>query len=163
MKHRILSCAVLTALVVVAGVEDNGSWAQRGSSNVRGANGGVPMFRLDPSWPKVPAKWKLGDASSIGIDAQDRVWVLHRPRTLPADQAAMAAPPVLVFDAAGNFIPGLGRSGSGYEWPEREHGIHIDYKGFVWIGGNNCPARKLPGLEPVADDQLLKFRRRASS
>jgi DNA-binding beta-propeller fold protein YncE len=119
--------------------------------------GGVPMFHVDPAWPKVPAKWKLGDASSIGIDAQDRVWVLHRPRTLPADQAAMAAPPVMVFDAAGNFVTAWGGRGNGYEWPEREHGIHIDHKGAVWVGGNNCPARKLPGLEPAADDQLLKF------
>jgi DNA-binding beta-propeller fold protein YncE len=117
----------------------------------------VPKFHVDPAWPKVPAKWKPGDASSIAIDAQDRVWVLHRPRTLPADQAAMAAPPVMVFDAAGNFVKAWGGRGSGYEWPEREHGITIDYKGFVWIGGNNCPARKLPGLEPVADDQYLKF------
>src|SRR6202022_3758564 len=73
------------------------------------------------------------------------------------DQVSMAAPPVLVFDGAGNFIQAWGGPGSGYEWPEREHGIHIDYKGFVWIGGNNCPARGLAGLKPVGDDQLLKF------
>ena len=48
-------------------------------------------------------------------------------------------------------------TGQGYEWPEREHGIHIDYKGFVWLGGNSCPTNGLPGLKPVADDQLLKF------
>ena len=112
----------------------------------------IPLFQVDPTWPKIPSKWKLGDASSIGIDAQDRIWVLHRPRTLPADQASMAAPPVLVFDAAGNFIQAWGGSGNGYEWPQREHGIYIDPKGFVWIGGNNCPARNLPGLSPVADD-----------
>ncbi len=69
----------------------------------------------------------------------------------------MAAPPVIVFDDAGNFIKAWGGPAEGYQWPEREHGIHIDYKGFVWIGGNYCPARKLPGLNPVADDQLLKF------
>jgi hypothetical protein len=158
MTYKILSCAAMMALVAVAGFEGQqavGTATAAQTSQVR--TGGVPMFQLDPSWPKVPAKWKLGDASSIGIDAQDRVLVLHRPRTLPADQAAMAAPPVLVFDVAGNFIQAWGGPGSGYEWPEREHGIYIDYKGFVWIGGNNCPARKLPGLEPVADDQLLKF------
>jgi DNA-binding beta-propeller fold protein YncE len=69
----------------------------------------------------------------------------------------MAAPPVLVFDTAGNFVQAWGGSGNGYEWPQREHGIYIDPKGFVWIGGNNCPARNLPGLSPIADDQLLKF------
>jgi len=75
----------------------------------------VPVFEVDPSWPKVPAKWKLGDASSIAVDAQDNVWVLHRPRTLPAGQAAMAAHAVMVFDRAGNLIKGRGEAGSGYE------------------------------------------------
>jgi DNA-binding beta-propeller fold protein YncE len=69
----------------------------------------------------------------------------------------MAAPPVIVFDGAGNYIKAWGGAGNGYEWPEREHGIYIDDKGFVWLGGNNCPTNGLPGLKPVADDQLLKF------
>src|SRR5579863_1253073 len=117
----------------------------------------LPVFEVDHAWPKVPAKWKLGDASSIAIDAQDNVWVLHRPRTLKPEEAPMAAPPVIVFDTAGNYIKAWGGPGNGYEWPEREHGIHIDYKGFVWLGGNSCPTNGLPGLKPVADDQLLKF------
>lgn len=117
----------------------------------------LPIFEVDRGWPKVPPQWKLGDASSIAIDAKDNVWVLHRPRTLKPEQNAMAAPPVIVFDTAGNYIKAWGGAGKGYEWPEREHGIHIDYKGFVWLGGNSCPTNGLPGLKPVADDQLLKF------
>ena len=117
----------------------------------------VPVFEVDPAWPRVPEKWKLGDASSIAIDAQDNVWVLHRPRTLKGEDAAKAAPPIVVFDAAGNFIKAWGGAAAGYEWPEREHGIHIDHKGYVWIGGNNCAARNLPGLKAIGDDQLLKF------
>ncbi len=114
----------------------------------RSAVGDVPTFKVDPAWPKVPAKWKLGDVSSVAVDAQNHISVLHRNRTLPAKDAAMAAPPVMVFDEAGNFIKAWGGPGEGYQWPEREHGIHIDYKGFIWIGGNYCPARKLPGLNP---------------
>jgi hypothetical protein len=72
-------------------------------------------------------------------------------------EAAKAAPPLIVFDPAGNYVNAWGGEGKGYEWPQREHGIHIDSNGFVWIGGNNCPANGLPGLKPVADDQLLKF------
>jgi len=117
----------------------------------------LPVFEVDAAWPKVPAKWKLGDASSIAVDGQDNVWVLHRPRTLKPEEAAQAAPPIVVFDGAGDFVKGWGGPGSGYEWPEREHGIHIDHKGFVWIGGNNCPTSGLRGLKPVADDALLKF------
>src|SRR5213596_2488345 len=99
----------------------------------------VPTFEVDPSWPKVPPQWKLGDASSVAIDAQDNVYVLHRPRTLKPEDSTKAAPPVMVFDAPGNYIKSWGGPGSGFEWPEREHGIHIDHKGFAWIGGNNCP------------------------
>jgi DNA-binding beta-propeller fold protein YncE len=63
----------------------------------------------------------------------------------------------MVFDTAGTFIKAWGGAGAGYEWPEREHGIHVDDKGFVWITGNNCPTNGLAGLKPVADDQILKF------
>ena len=117
----------------------------------------LPTFEVDRAWPKIPPQWKLGDPSSMAIDAKDNVWVLHRPRTLKPADAAKAAPPVIVFDTAGNYVKAWGGAAAGYEWPEREHGIHIDYKGFVWLGGNSCPTNGLPGLKPVADDQLLKF------
>ena len=146
MKLANIRWAVLIVLASVAGVQ-----ATRPQSR------NLPTFEVDRAWPKVPPQWKLGDASSVAIDARDNVWVLHRPRTLKPEQASMAAPPVIVFDTAGNYIKAWGGAGNGYEWPEREHGIHIDYKGFVWLGGNSCPTNGLPGLKPVADDQLLKF------
>jgi hypothetical protein len=117
----------------------------------------MPRFEVEPSWAKVPPQYRLGDVSSFAVNAQNQVFLLHRPRTLKPDQAAMAAPPVVVFDAAGNYLKSWGGPGAGYEWIEREHGIHIDHKGFLWIGGNNCPTNNLPGLKRVADDQLLKF------
>ena len=158
MKRTDVFSAVLAGAMVVAGAEP--TWIARSAVAAQAAPAttrSLPMFEVDRAWPKVPAKWKLGDASSFAVDAQDHVWLLHRPRTLKPDQAAMAAPPVIVFDTAGDFIKAWGGAGSGYEWPEREHGIHLDYKGFVWLGGNNCPTNGLPGLKPVADDQLLKF------
>jgi DNA-binding beta-propeller fold protein YncE len=117
----------------------------------------LPVFEVDPSWPKVPPQWKLGDASSIAIDAQDNVWLLHRPRTLKPEEAGKKAPPVMVFDSAGNFLKSWGGDGVGYDWPQREHGIHIDHKGFIWIGGNQCETSNIFGLRPVNDDALLKF------
>src|SRR5579863_7616801 len=158
MKLNRAKWALLGTLIVIAAVNE-----KRLSSptlSVQAAqqqNRSLPIFELDRGWPKVPAKWKLGDASSIAIDAQDNIWVLHRPRTLKPEQAAMAAPPVIVFDTAGNYVKAWGGAGKGYEWPEREHGIHIDYKGFVWLGETPAPTNGLPGLKPVADDQLLKF------
>jgi hypothetical protein len=52
-----------------------------------------------------------------------------------------AAPPVLEFDAAGNLVGHWGGPGQGFEWPESNHGITIDHKGNVWIGGNGRPTR----------------------
>ena len=150
MKRTMLSHA---ALMVMVGAGLFAAVVQAAQAQGRS----VPTFEVDAAWPKVPSQWKLGDASSFAIDAQDNVWLLHRPRTLKPEQAAMAAPPVVVFDAAGNFIKAWGGIGASPDWPEREHGIHIDYKGFVWIGGNNCPASGLAGLKPLADDALLKF------
>ena len=149
--RKILGVAVLAATLVASGC------VGQQSADTAAQAGSVPVFELDPIWPKVPAKWKIGDPSSIAIDAQDNVWVLSRPRTLKPEEAASAAPAVLVFDPAGNFIRAWTPAGSGFEWPEREHGIHVDHKGFVWVGGNNCADRALPGLKAVNDDQLLKF------
>jgi DNA-binding beta-propeller fold protein YncE len=158
VKRTKMTVLVLAGVLVVAGVY--ASWAPDraiAAGATQAAARSLPMFEVDKAWPKVPAKWKTGDPSSFAIDAQDNVWLLHRPRTLKPDQAPMAAPPVMVFDTAGTFIRAWGGAGAGFEWPEREHGIHVDARGNVWVTGNNCPTNGLPGLKPVADDQILKF------
>ncbi|MGH9139703.1 MAG: hypothetical protein ACRD2I_01030 [Vicinamibacterales bacterium] len=103
----------------------------------------VPRFEVDPAWPKIPNGWVLGQVASAAADEQDHVWVLHRPRTVRPDQKT--GPPVMEFDAAGNYIQGWGGPGEGYDWPQSEHGIYVDYKGFVWVGGQGN------------EDQILKF------
>jgi DNA-binding beta-propeller fold protein YncE len=114
-----------------------------------------PTFTVDPSWPTIPNNWVLGEVSSIAVDPQDRIWVLHRPRSIPEAQRAQAAPPVLQFDASGKLLTSWGGAGDGYDWPEREHGIHVDAKGFVWISGNGgWPKPSGPGS---GDDMILKF------
>jgi DNA-binding beta-propeller fold protein YncE len=140
--------SLLASLAFVAGGEGHAQSAARR----------LPVFEVDRAWPMVPAKWKLGDVSSVAVDAQDHIWLLHRPRTLKAEEASKAAPPVMIFDLSGMYLNSWGGAGAGYEWPECEHGIHIDNKGFVWISGNNCPTNGIAGLKPVADDQLLKFK-----
>ena len=149
----LLRHAILMASVVISAALSGVPFAIEARAQTAAARA-VPTFEVDPGWPKLPARFKLGDQSSFAVDARDNVWLLHRPRTLGPEQAAMAAPPVVVFDPAGNFIKAWGGAGAGFEWPGREHGIHIDHKGYVWIGGNSCPTRGQPG---VTDDQLLKF------
>ena len=159
MKHKHLGHAALLALIIAAGASGTATYGTDVAHAAQAQTRPLPQFEIDAAWPRIPANMRMGDASSAAVDAQDNVWILTRPRTLPANQARLAAPPVTVWSPDGNFIRGWGgASGAGYEWPEREHGIHIDYKGFVWLGGNSCPTNGLPGLKPVADDQLLKFR-----
>lgn len=72
MKRKNLSRAVLIALIIVAGVE--GKWlfgTEAAAQSPQTQACAMPMFEVDPSWPKLPSKWKFGDASSIAIDAQN--------------------------------------------------------------------------------------------
>ena len=108
----------------------------------------APAFEVDPFWPKpLPNHWLIGMTIGVSVDAQEHVWIVHRQGSLepgelhassnpPIAQCCAAAPPVLEFDQAGNLLRHWGGPGQGYDWPNSNHGITIDYKGNVWIGGN---------------------------
>jgi hypothetical protein len=114
-----------------------------------------PVFELDPNWPSIPNHWVLGEVTSISVDRNDHIWVLHVPQSVPAAQRANAAPPVLEFDGAGTWLASWGGPGDGFEWPGREHGIFVDANNFVWIGGRaGWPRATEPGN---SDDMILKF------
>ncbi|WP_162875481.1 hypothetical protein [Sphingomonas crusticola] len=111
----------------------------------------MPTFRAQTDWLKLPDRWIMGDVTAVAVDRRNYVWVLQRPRTLSADQKDKAAPPVLLFDTAGQFVSGFGGPGIGYDWPQVEHSLAVDAQGHVWITGN---ARPNGG---AADDMLLEF------
>ncbi|PYU19852.1 MAG: hypothetical protein DMG30_22920 [Acidobacteria bacterium] len=108
----------------------------------------APRFEVDPLWPKpLPNHWLQGMTIGVSVDAQDHVWIVHRQGSLepgelhaatnpPVAQCCAAAPPVLEFDQEGNLLRHWGGPGQGYDWPNSNHGITIDYKGNVWIAGN---------------------------
>ena len=109
----------------------------------------APAFEVDPLWPKpLPNHWLLGMTIGVWVDEQDHVWIIHRSSATlnanergaevdpPTGECCRGAPPVLVFDQAGNLVRHWGGPGQGYEWPQSNHGIFVDYKGNVWIGGN---------------------------
>jgi DNA-binding beta-propeller fold protein YncE len=143
--------ALLIALGVSQAVLDRSAEAQ--------SKGAVqaPRFEVDPLWPKpLPNHWILGSTIGVWVDTDDHVWIIHRSsatlgnneKTLETKQGecCAGAPPVLEFDQDGNLLRHWGGPGQGYEWPDSNHGIFIDYKGNVWIGGNGGP-----------DSQILKF------
>jgi hypothetical protein len=108
----------------------------------------APRFEVDPLWPKpLPNNWLIGQAIGLTVDAQDHVWIVHRQDSLSANEVSAdqkpptascctKAPPVLEFAPAGTVLRHWGGKGEGYTWPESNHGITIDHKGNVWIGGN---------------------------
>ena len=115
----------------------------------------APAFEVDLAWPSVPNDWVLGEVTSIAVDPEDHIWVLHRPRSIPEDRRANAAPPVLEFDQQGKLLSSWGGPADGYDWPDREHGIFVDGKGFVWISGNGGWPK--PAADGATDDMILKF------
>ena len=149
----VLFAALCTAVLLYSGVV-RGPSAQQ-TPTAASATPGVPTFKPDSTWPSLPVNWVLGEVSSIAVDSRDHIWVLHRPRSIPPQQRASAAPPVLEFDLAGTLVGSWGGPGEGYDWPEREHGIFADSRGFVWISGNGgWPKPTGPGS---GDDMILKF------
>jgi len=111
----------------------------------------APAYDVDPAWPKaLPNQWILGAVAGVAVDAQDHVWIVHRPSTLQPNETRSiwrAAPPVLEFDQAGTLLSSWGGPGTGYEWPDLEHGILVDRE-HVWLGGGG-----------EKDAQILKFTR----
>ncbi len=131
LKLETLCRAFIIASVIGAGAQGGWLFGSEAAAQTPAARS-LPMFEVDPAWPKIPAKWKVGDASSFAVDAQDNVWLLHRPRTLKPEQAAMAALPRHGVRPGGQQHQGLGRGGQRSDTgPSAKHGIHIDYKGFV--------------------------------
>jgi hypothetical protein len=145
LKRKLYIGAIFFALVVSLAV---GSVLLEKRAAVQAAGMQAPMFEVDPMWPKpLPNHWVIGMTIGVSADAQDNIWIIHRGGSLEAKetygnwkpQAAdccAVAPPILEFDKAGNLIGHWGGPGKGYNWPNSNHGITVDYKGNVWIGGN---------------------------
>ena len=94
-----------------------------------------PAFQVDPAWPTIPNNWVLGEVTSIAVDSHDHIWVLHRPRSIPAEKRAKAAPPVLEFDAAGKLLSSWGGDGDGLRLARtrarhlrRRQGLRLDQR-----------------------------------
>jgi DNA-binding beta-propeller fold protein YncE len=153
-RNRCFGASFLTVLIVLAAAY--GVLEKRAAVQAAGVQ--APMFEVDPLWPKpLPNHWLLGMTIGVSVDAQDHVWIIHRGASLepkevyatanpPAASCCQPAPPVLEFDQAGNLIGHWGGPGEGYDWPTSNHGITVDYKGNVWIGGNGA-----------GNAQVLKF------
>jgi DNA-binding beta-propeller fold protein YncE len=158
MKRRnVLIGMTFLALLAVLGVAQ-GWLEQRAAAQAQGAMQ-APRFEVDPTFPKpLPNGWYQGQSIGLWVDSQDHVWIVHRPDVLDAFEGAANstpaageccknAPPILEFDQQGNLLRNWGGSdGPGYQWPDSNHGLNVDNKGNIWIGGNGG-----------SDGHILKF------
>ena len=116
---------------------------------------------------------RLGRRAGPHLDHSPRRLARTEWKTTRGESAGfgccLPAPPVLEFDEEGNLIGHWGGPGQGYDWPASNHGITVDYKGNVWIGGNGRGAagappaqaaavnESQPGGGPFNDNMVLKF------
>jgi DNA-binding beta-propeller fold protein YncE len=128
----------------------------------------APRFEVDPMWPKpLPNHWIYGNVIGVSVDSRDHVYIIHRTDILPqgnidrkeayaaltppASECCNPAPPVVEFDPEGNMVKAWGGQKDlpeGADWPTSNHGITVDSKGMVYIGGNGAN-----------DGHILKFTR----
>ncbi|HYL39046.1 MAG TPA: hypothetical protein VEV17_24225, partial [Bryobacteraceae bacterium] len=155
MKRHLYVGAMFLAVLAILAIGSH----VLGKKAVVLANGSqAPRFEVDPMWPKpLPNHWLMGNTIGVSVDSKDHIWIIHRQGSLEAmedyavadppggkrqrgkveSECCAPAPPVLEFDEAGNLLASWGGSdGPGYVWPNSNHGITVDYKGNVWIGGN---------------------------
>jgi DNA-binding beta-propeller fold protein YncE len=176
MKIHSRAVAAFCTTLAVLGIS---SLVLGRKASVNAASVQAPRFEVDPMWPKpLPNHWVIGNTIGVSVDAQDHVWIIHRAGSLEAKEiystatpraaeCCTPAPPVLAFDQAGNLVASWGGPGQGFDWPDSNHGITVDYKGNVWIGGNGrgaTPPGQAPaeggaprGPAPYNDNMVLKF------
>lgn len=123
----LLLAAALTGLAITAG-----SYHPLPSQ----AQGNLPRFEVDPSWPKpLPNRWVTGAIGGVCVDANDHVFILNR-RDLTDNQldAAHQAPPVIEFDPEGNVVNSFG---SPEVVPGKLHSCTIDGENNLWMAGED--------------------------
>lgn len=151
-KNFLIGTAFVTALAGLGVAQ----FALQGKAEAQGVM--APKFEVDPFWPKpMPNHWVFGMSIGVWVDNNDHIWMVHRDNTVERTilqlknhqgSCCQPAPPVVEFDENGNVLHAWGGKvpGAPYDWPDSNHGITVDGKGNVWIGGNGGP-----------DSQILKF------
>lgn len=150
---------MLQSLAIVGVVVALGCGQQALDNAAQAQGKEAPVFEVDPFWPKpLPNHWVLGMTIGLAIDSRDHVYIVHRRDTFnerteigaatdpKTGDCCIPAPNILEFDPAGNLVNHWGGPGDGYTWPASNHGVTIDHKDNIWIGGNGA-----------TDSHILKF------
>jgi len=75
------------------------------------------VYEPVPRWPDLPAGYSFKEATSVGVDHQDRIYVFNRGEH-----------PMMVFDREGQLLS---------KWGEgefvRPHGVSVDSEGYLYL------------------------------
>ncbi|MGE0449930.1 MAG: hypothetical protein AB7Q29_10155 [Vicinamibacterales bacterium] len=123
-----------------------------GQSAAAQAAAKYPTFEVDTTWPKLPNDWVFGNVSKVVVDRHENVWIIHRPRTVPAGKKA--APAIVELDANGKFLQAWGGPADGYDWPDAEHNVFVDHNDNVYVSGTS-PSGQSQTM--WSDDMIVKF------
>jgi DNA-binding beta-propeller fold protein YncE len=162
---------ILTIGVALVGVITIVAYAAEAMDDMADQAGQVPLFEVDPFWPKpLPNHWLIGPTIGVWADANDGVWIVQRntpdqfaanteiglAQDPPLSECCQPGPPIMHFDPEGNLLHAWGGPGTetgNYTWPQSNHGITVDGQGNVWIGGNGGRDRHI--LKFTADGRFL--------
>ena len=142
MQKAFAFVAVLAALFAAERVAERSALAQKKA----------PSFQVDPVWPKMPKQWILGQVSGLDVDAPRSR--LDHPAAVVAERrredartrkrsAARPAPPVMEFDAAGNYLQGWGGEAPELRVAEgrAHHPRRLQRQRLDLVGRRTAPAR----------------------
>ncbi|MFK7830208.1 MAG: hypothetical protein AB8B57_10550 [Congregibacter sp.] len=131
----------------------------------------IPRFRVDASWPEITDGIMLGQVPGLAVDKDDNVWILQRANSLSfSDSGAAQQPPIAVCCRPGPHVMQFAGDGSLLtawggpdhtpeingvdQWPANVHGLFVDEKKTVWIGGNGDDDHVV--LNFTADGQFIR-------
>jgi len=113
----------------------------------------VPVFQVDPNWPKLPLPvagdfgtppaistatgkpkpWVTGEVAGTCVDSQDNVFTVNRGNLVsPETVEAVSSPTVIEYDPDGNVVSAWNTSAD----QAQIHGCFVDYQDNIWIAGN---------------------------
>lgn len=110
----------------------------------------VPRFTPDPApLLKLPVGRVVGPVTGLAIAPNGHIWICHLAKQLEwgapdaqwRDEARL--PPIVEFDAAGNYLRAWGgpnhlpREDGRPQWHQNEETISIDDEGAIWVFGSN--------------------------
>jgi DNA-binding beta-propeller fold protein YncE len=101
--------------------------------------GQIPVFQVDPEWPRLPEEWVMASGLGLWVDHRDHVWISHRQELITPDDLAATgvpgarpAPIVMELDPEGRVLQGWGHPDETDGWPPVLHGLFVDHLDHVW-------------------------------